>query len=115
MISQLQYRKNSVYPANYQNLIALLLLGFVLLWNLNSISPKIFPIPKIVRTTNLILRLDQRWGMFAPYPSREDGWYVIPGKLKNGKKIDLFKNGQPVIWDKPLLVSSTYPNLRWLH
>ncbi|RQH25828.1 HTTM domain-containing protein [Okeania hirsuta] len=113
LISQLQYRKNSVYPANYQNLIALLLLGFVLLWNLNSISPKIFPIPKIVRTTNLILRLDQRWGMFAPYPSREDGWYVIPGKLKNGKKIDLFKNGQPVIWDKPLLVSSTYPNVRW--
>ncbi len=113
LISRLKYRPIQVYPANYQNILALLFLAFVLIWNLNSISPEIFPIPKIVRATNLILRLDQKWSMFAPYPSVEDGWYVIPGKLKNGKEIDLFKNGKPVIWDKPLLVSSTYPNERW--
>ncbi len=94
LISRLQYRPIQVYPSNYQNIFALLFLAFVLIWNLNSISPEIFPIPKIVRATNLILRLDQKWSMFAPYPLMDDGWYVIPGKLKNGTEIDLFQNAQ---------------------
>ncbi|MGD1807523.1 HTTM domain-containing protein [Dapis sp. BLCC M126] len=113
LISRLQYRPIQVYPTNYQNILALLFIAFVFIWNLHSISPEVFPIPKIVRATNLILRLDQKWSMFAPYPSLEDGWYVIPGKLKNGTEIDLFQNAQPVTWDKPLLVSSTYPDERW--
>ncbi|PSN13512.1 hypothetical protein C7271_22460 [filamentous cyanobacterium CCP5] len=51
--------------------------------------------------------------MFAPYPMTEDGWYVIPGILKNGTEVDLFRQGKKVIWQKPDLVSKTYGNDRW--
>jgi hypothetical protein len=51
--------------------------------------------------------------MFAPFPLREDGWYVIEGELKDGSHVDIFNDGQPVRWQKPELVSATYPNERW--
>jgi hypothetical protein len=28
--------------------------------------------------------------MFAPTPVREDGWYVAPGKLLDGRMVDVF-------------------------
>jgi hypothetical protein len=55
--------------------------------------------------------LEQSWGMFAPYPNREDGWYVCVGKLKNGAEVDPFRG--PVSWDKPEMISATYPSARW--
>jgi len=34
-----------------------------------------------------LLRVDQRWDMFAPYPSKEDGWFVIPASLSDGSEL----------------------------
>jgi hypothetical protein len=53
------------------------------------------------------------WGMFAPYPSKDDGWYVTVGTLADGRQVDLFRDGAAVSWDKPELVSATYKNTRW--
>ncbi len=50
--------------------------------------------------------------MFAPYPLTDDGWYVIPGQLKDGTVVDLFRDGAPVSWEKPSLVSALYKNQR---
>jgi hypothetical protein len=61
----------------------------------------------------VLLGIDQKWNMFAPYPLKDDGWYVIPGKLKNGHTVDLFRDGKEVTWAKPALVSATYKNFRW--
>jgi hypothetical protein len=44
---------------------------------------------------------------------RDDGWYIIPAKLRNGKEVDLFTNGGPVTFNKPDYVSRTYANTRW--
>jgi len=60
-----------------------------------------------------ILRLDQYWNMFAPFPIKEDGWYVIPAQLRDGAKVDLFRDGQPLQWDKPALISAMFKNDRW--
>jgi hypothetical protein len=56
--------------------------------------------------------IDQTWGMFAPRPSDEDGWYVVELQLRNGSRVDAFRGG-PVVWDKPERISSSYPSMRW--
>ncbi len=60
-----------------------------------------------------ITRIDQRFNMFAPYPLLDDGWYVIPGKLSDGREVDLFRSGAPVSYDKPKDVQALYKNQRW--
>jgi hypothetical protein len=51
--------------------------------------------------------------MWAPAPSREDGWFVLPGLLRGGKEIDLFRWGTRVTYAKPLFTSRTFWNSRW--
>ncbi|MBD1896331.1 HTTM domain-containing protein [Coleofasciculus sp. FACHB-129] len=109
----LKFRPLEVRSSLLTDIIAFLLLLCVSLWNLRTIAPSIFKLPSVVNWVTLVLRLDQKWSMFAPYPLKDDGWYVIPGQLKDGTEIDVFKNGTPVSWEKPRLVSATYPNERW--
>jgi predicted DCC family thiol-disulfide oxidoreductase YuxK len=109
----LSFRPIQVRTSHYTNVVAWFLLFCVFLWNLNTISPSLFKLPKLVNWVDLVLRLDQKWSMFAPHPLLDDGWYVIPGKLKDGTEIDVFKNGEPISWEKPNPVSATYPNERW--
>lgn len=47
-------------------------------------------------------------------PLRDDGWFVIPAKLANGKEVDLFKpGGGPISYEKPTFVSRTFKDHRW--
>src|SRR5262249_31522973 len=64
----------------------------------------------------------QSWGVFAPQPGTQDGWYVIVGKLKDGREVNLFTGGRPLDeveiykepgWEKPAHVSGMYENTRW--
>ena len=63
--------------------------------------------------STIILGLDQRWGMFSPFPLNNDGWFVIVGKLKNNKVVDIYKDGQEVSWSKPDNIRNTYKGERW--
>lgn len=81
-------------------------------WNLATVSSD-YRVYEPVRTAAIYLRLDQKWNMFAPYPLKDDGWYVIPGELKDGSRVDLFRGGAPVEWEKPADVSAEYPGQRW--
>jgi hypothetical protein len=56
--------------------------------------------------------IEQSWGMFAPRPNREDGWYVVVARREDGQEVDPFRDG-PVSWDRPARVSALYPNVRW--
>jgi len=53
--------------------------------------------------------------MFALYPLKDDGWYVIPGRLKDGEVVDLDldNDGARVTLDRPSSISQTYKNYRW--
>ena len=53
--------------------------------------------------------------MFSPYPLKDDGWYVIPGKLKSGREVNLFPfaKGKAITWTKPEVIGDMYPNERW--
>lgn len=116
------------------SLIALLLLAYTAVWNLRSfikqsvtrkdtegawvvtlnklLSKKIFnTLDPFARIT----RLDQSWSIFAPNPPRDDGWYIVEATLKDGNKVDLFRNGNPINLDKPTLNErdQLYPNMQW--
>lgn len=85
----------------------------VILVNMESELNFIHIIPKRMKWIVWIPRMDQTFDMFAPSPLTKDGWHVIPGTLKDGTEVDLFKNGAPVTYEKPALVSRDYPDQRW--
>lgn len=84
-----------------------------MLWNVGTLSEKPIRLLEATRWISNIPRLDQWWNMFAPFPLKDDGWYVIPGVLRNGTQIDVYAGGAPVSWEKPKLISATYRNFRW--
>jgi hypothetical protein len=96
-------------------LFCALCLGYVFLWNLRTVD---FPtysafLPVEYNWFGQTLRIDQMWGMFAPKPASDDGWYVIPARLQAGAEIDLMTESGPVNWGKPAFVAATYRNQRW--
>ncbi|WP_293368625.1 HTTM domain-containing protein [Nevskia sp.] len=69
-----------------------------------------FQLTKVLRS----VRLDQYWDMFAPFPSREDGWFVIAAELKDGRELDLLHPERSgVSYEKPEYVSREWKNIRW--
>ena len=101
-------------PSNLLNLVTLFFIGYVGLWNIKTVPRFGIDIASPWSKIASVLRLDQKWNMFAPYPLREDGWYVIDGELTSGKKVDVLRHvdGQ-VSFDKPELVSAMFTNARW--
>jgi predicted DCC family thiol-disulfide oxidoreductase YuxK len=99
---------------NAKNIFVGAFLVYIILWNIDSLpsTPKKY-IPDSIKPVAWVTRMDQKFDMFAPYPLIDDGWYVIPGKLKNGTEIDVYKNGGSVNYGKPPLVSRTYMDQRW--
>ena len=80
------------------NLFATACLIFVLLWNLSTIS--VSAVPGVVRPIGLVLGLQQRWDMFAPYPVKSTMWFIAPGTLQDGRQIDVLPS---VIHNNPHL------------
>jgi len=94
------------------NGFAIFFIGYIFLSNLVSLHITV-PMFSSIWVVGNVLKINQRWGMFAPNPVRIVGWYVIPGKLSDGSEVDLFNKGSPVTWEKPSLVSSSFKNMRW--
>lgn len=101
------------------NFLALFFLLYIFLWNLTTVSS--FAIPERAVPLGYILSLNQSWDMFSPYPTKNDGWYVIPGTLSSGQQVDLmpavtrydFRLGEEVSWEKPQYVAGTLKNEHW--
>jgi hypothetical protein len=55
---------------------------------------------------------DPTWGMFAPFPPQDDGWYVAPARLDSGDRIDAIRQA-PLRWDRPADLRAVAPNERW--
>jgi hypothetical protein len=87
---------------------------FVLAWNLSTIS--VAAVPGVVRPVGFFLGLPQYWGMFAPYPVKSTMWFIAPGTLHDGRKVDLLPSaiqGNPglfaeVDWGEPSDVRATF-------
>lgn len=93
---------------------ALVLMVFV--WNLHTINWLPQKTYAMMTPPMRILRIDQFWNMFAPFPLKEDGWMVIAGRLADGSEVDLIHPDRegPPSYDKPELYSQDHGNIRWL-
>ncbi len=96
-----------------ENIFVAFMIVFVVLLNIGTVPRPLTRVADNNGALALILRLDQSWEMFSPQPLVEDGWYVIKGKLQGGQEVDLFKNGEPVTYQKPASVADTYTDFRW--
>jgi len=96
------------------NAAAAAALAYVFLWNARAVDFKrmVHVFPKQLNVIGELLRIDQYWNLFAPYPTLEHGWYVVYARLRDGEEVDLL-TGKGVMWAKPELVSATYKNERW--
>lgn len=93
--------------------VAGLFLLYIIAWNVNAFPGVIWKLPARLYWVAALTRVDQNWGMFAPVPPYEDGWYVIPGRLRDGSEVNVFANRAHVSWEKPERVSSTYTDQFW--
>lgn len=70
--------------------------------------------PQHIYTAEKILRLDQRWSMFAPYPPTYSEMMVIPGKTRAGQDVDVQSMAmESANWEWPELLSAHHENYRW--
>jgi hypothetical protein len=89
------------------------LLLYVSVWNAGNAPQIRFTVNPSVRWVGYLLRLDQNWGVFAPGVIKDDGWYVLVGTTRDGQKIDVYREGKPVSYQKPESVVAEIKNDRW--
>jgi hypothetical protein len=102
-------------PVWFVNAVAAAFLVYVFLWNLRTTDAGRWGwvVPPRTGFIASTFGVDQEWGMFAPCPLKDSGWHVVRGNRPDGSEVDLLRDGDPVSWDQPGLVSATYKNERW--
>ncbi|TGD78735.1 hypothetical protein [Hymenobacter wooponensis] len=89
------------------------LLLYICWWNFDSIIKPEWTMKAPMRWIGFLVRIDQHWGMFAPSVFKDDGWYILDGTTKDGKHVDLNRQGGPLTYAKPASVVSLFRNDRW--
>jgi hypothetical protein len=94
------------------NAVVLSLMLLVFAGSVGALPFMQFVLPQPLVRIALTLNIRQRWAMFAPYPSHDDGWYVTEGTLRSGKIVDVWNGGAPTE-RKPADVMETYRDSKW--
>lgn len=93
------------------NWVAGFFVAYMVWWGAGVFN-KDWTMPRSLQPMAYSLKLYQNWKMFAPSPSRYDGWFVTVGILDDGREIDLFRRGGDIRWDKPKDVSGEFETMR---
>lgn len=110
----LDYRPIKLKPTLIGQLLAAFFLYAVTVLNITGLNSVKFKTPTHVVKATQATRLSQRWGMFAPLPLRYSLYPAIPGVLRDGTEVDLFKNTMtPASWDPPAYAYPHYQGYRW--
>jgi hypothetical protein len=97
-----------------QSLFIVVCIYACVMWNLESLPTVKEKMPPAIRGFSVALGLNQHWGMFAPYPLKSDGWYVVDGFLRSGKRVDpYFQREHHPRYEKPLDIATQYPSQTW--
>ncbi|HWU68011.1 MAG TPA: HTTM domain-containing protein [Stenotrophobium sp.] len=92
--------------------VAAALLILTLIWNLSSIHALPSVVQRILAPAFRTLHLDQTWNVFAPYPFKDDGGFVIPAQLADHSELDLLHPGRILANDEQA-EPSLPGNRRW--
>jgi predicted DCC family thiol-disulfide oxidoreductase YuxK len=86
----------------------------VAIWNTATVQAQLVsPLTQVLAPVLYPLRLDQSWNMFAPAPSKDNGWFVAPGRLADGREVDVLKPDAPLSFEKPADPYGDMGNIRW--
>jgi hypothetical protein len=91
----------------------LLVLAGVIEMNIGSLPGHSNLLPPLELRALNDLGLSQAYGMFAPDPQADDGWFVFRGWEKNGATVNLLSGASPATLDKPADIPATYIDQRW--
>jgi len=94
------------------NFVPAIVIMLVFLWNLSSQTGAV-KLNQEFKDAIIVFRFDQYWNMFAPFPLKESGWFVIDGKGMNGEDIHILGAKNSSIGNKPENISGTFKNQRW--
>lgn len=102
-----------IKPVGVSEAVAAVFIGLVLLWNLSHHESFNYKKTESFRILMNLTSMYQKWNMFAPYPRKDDGWYVIEAQLFNGQVVD--PRAQDFVYseEKPDDVAATYTNTMW--
>lgn len=93
--------------------IAAIYILLITTWNIHEVDALELEKPYALRWVMSVSEMYQRWSMFAPYPRKDDGWYVIEATQFNGKVFDPFQDDHVLHYKKPKNVSATFKNSMW--
>jgi predicted DCC family thiol-disulfide oxidoreductase YuxK len=109
----LPYRDDDPALPPFAGFVVAGLMLFVLVGNLRTVGVDL-RLPRSIEGIRTTLHLGQTWNMFAPEPTRWDGWWVVRGETASGRAVDVLQNelAKPD-WTRPKYLTSTYPTYRW--
>lgn len=64
------------------------------------------------RASSNVLRLDQQWSLFAPNPSRSEGWTVVVIEGNDGREYNA-ETGTEMDWARPADLGAELPSAQW--
>ncbi|MFM7115320.1 MAG: HTTM domain-containing protein [Planctomycetota bacterium] len=85
------------------------------LWvNLSNLGrgPFTGTLPAFLRAGIRAIGIEQHFQMFG-IPPNESPWFVYEARLKNGNKVDLFREGNSLELEKPADIAATFPGHNW--
>ncbi len=112
LMGGLRYKRLTVRQSWWMTLACALCLTYVVVDNLGSVARSPIRIPAKLAPVGQLLNIHQNWKMFAPSPLRAYTWYVVVGKLADGRELDLW-SGDRVNWEKPTERPAWVKNYRW--
>ncbi len=112
LMAGLRYRRLSVRMPWLLTVVSALCLLYVVVDNFGSVARSPIRVPARVAPVGQLLNLRQNWRMFAPTPLRVHTWYVVEGRLRDGRSVDVW-TGNPINWEKPAGPQPWINNIRW--
>ena len=88
------------------------MLLYVAAWNIDTTNTHKKILSPESKWLGYTTHMDQVFNMFAPMPLTEDGWYIVPGTLRDGTTIDVHTE-KGITYEKPKWIAYTYKNQRW--
>jgi hypothetical protein len=111
--SQLPGETVIVHFPKISEVTAAVFIFLVFAWNISHHESLHLKKSESFRMVMNLTKMYQKWNMFAPYPRRDDGWYVVEAKLFNGQSVNPMAADLVYSEEKPKNVAATYINTMW--
>ena len=108
-----QFNQKKEYMPLVLSLLGAFFIVYIFFWNMDGLENSKYKMPKQMIWVGYLFNINQHWGMYAPKPMTDDGWYVFPGKLRNGNIVDA-NTEKPVAWRQPASLVDYGEDHRWI-